>query len=235
MCLKWVITTARQHKSTLTQPLCQPGNKSVSESSKSGRLTAKQTGRPAGQPDEQDDAGRSLSAAVSQIQNSQPVCEGVLRAAFSTPRARHHYTYLHLSLHYVQMYIIYSLSERLCHFSLGGCLVWTLLVNVPSLKRMRKPVFSPDYPSTSSLFENSHLSFLCVHIWLKGWVALWKQPNNHSRAHSRLRTILESQINLNFNQHIFGLLEEFPEKTLADTWRTCKLHTERTRPNRDSN
>ena len=77
VCLTWVITRSRQHKSTLTRPLCQPGNKSVTQSaspvSQPSWQQTRQVGQLGGQTSRIQDAGRSVSIAVSQI-ISQKVC-----------------------------------------------------------------------------------------------------------------------------------------------------------------
>lgn len=71
LCLTWVITRARQHKSTLTRPLCQPGNKSVTQSacpvSQPSWQQTRQVGPLGGQTSRIQDAGRSVTVAVSQI------------------------------------------------------------------------------------------------------------------------------------------------------------------------
>jgi len=53
------------------------------------------------------------------------------------------------------------------------------------------------------------------------------ETNNHTHAHSLLRTILESPINLTCMFLDGGRKPEYPERTHGYTGRTCKLHTER--------
>ncbi len=59
------------------------------------------------------------------------------------------------------------------------------------------------------------------------------EKNNHSRSHAHLRAVKSHQLTCMCLD--CGRKPEYPERTHADTGRTCKLHTEWSYPSRVSN